>query len=261
MAYWMHESDGQEAYQEMDTLVLETGVSESTIRRARNYLVETAWLIRLEGSAGSRYTKASSGAWNIGVYRVNDPTSVKLTELEGESVKMTEGVGQNDRVGGVGQIDNPVKLTPNVASTGTAAFTGTTTVSSPATDTLATPHTPCVRERLAPPITSLREEKPEHPPTGTKPEEPRRSRMEQIEARSEFWSKHYTESPSMAFFTFNEDQQTYWIIGHTRHKEDPLAPSIGKYRCPACEFTTSNSDALVRHLPAEHKETLRRLYE
>lgn len=149
MAYWMHESDGQEAYPEMDTLVRVTGMGENTIRRARKYLLDTGWLIQLDGSAGSRYARATNGAWNIMVFRVNDPTS----KLEPSTQEMT---GQNLTV----PKNTPSFLEPNVASAFAVASTGTTTVSSPATDTLATPHTPCVRESLAPPITSLREKKP-----------------------------------------------------------------------------------------------------
>lgn len=161
MAYWMHESDGQEAYPEMDTLVRVTGMGENTIRRARKYLLDTGWLIQLDGSAGSRFARATNGAWNIMVYRVNDPTS----KLEPSTQEMT---GQNLTV----PKNTPSFLEPNVASafavasTGTTAFTGTT--SSSATDTLATPHTPCVHESLAPPITSLREKEPA--PSEAKPE-------------------------------------------------------------------------------------------
>ena len=212
MAYWMHESDGQEAYPEMETLVLETGISESTIRRARAELVETDWLIRLEGSAGSRYTKASSGSWNIGVYRVNDPTSVKMndpsvkmTELEGESVKMTDHA--NFTLVSI--------LTPNVASTGTSAFTGTTTVPSTAAPTLATPHTPCEREGLAPPKNSLREERPA--PSEARPEE-----------------QQPVSTPPIT--------------------TPPPTQAEAKFQCPACDLTHRKGYHVAEHIEKEHPE-------
>jgi len=258
MAYWMFESDDREAYPKRETLEKATGMSKPTLLTARQYLIETGWLVKVDGSAGSRYTKPSTGSWNIGIYRVDDPSGKESLPLEPDAVKKFD----HDAVKNSYRSKNFTgkESYPNVASAFAVASTGTTTVTSPATDTLATQHTPCMRESLAPPKNSLREEKPEQPPTGTKPEEPRRSRMEQLKARSAFWLKQYTEPPSVAFFTFNENLQAYWITGHTRHKDDPLAPSMGRYRCPACEFTTNNSTALVRHLPAEHEETLRRLH-
>jgi hypothetical protein len=166
MAYWMFESDDREAYPKRETLEKAMGMSKPTLLKARQYLIETGWLVKVDGSAGSRYTKPSTGSWNIGIYRVDDPSGKESLPLEPDAVKNVDHDAVKNSY-------RPQNLTgkecyPNVASAFAVASTGTTTVSSPATDTLATPHTPCVRESLAPPITSLREKEPA--PSETKPE-------------------------------------------------------------------------------------------
>ena len=104
MAYWMFESDEQEAYPSLDTLerVMQTG--RQAILRAREYLLKTGWLVKLTGTAAERYVKPTRGAHNVAVYRVDDPTKgVKITLPE------------------KGVIDTPQKITPKVSSSVSAS--------------------------------------------------------------------------------------------------------------------------------------------
>ena len=155
--YWSFESDGQEAYPTMATLVATSKLSKPTIIKAREYLLKTGWLIQLTGTAASRYINASNGSWNISVYRVNDPTTKAEEELTVKNlyqVTVKNAEGQESLPLEEMTVKNPTgqKSLPNGASTGTSAFAGTVANAG----TLAPPAP--ATERSA--TLSLRESKP-----------------------------------------------------------------------------------------------------
>jgi hypothetical protein len=212
MAYWMFENDAQEAYPTMATLMDVTDISENTIRDWRDYLVETGWMIKLTGSAALRYIKPTNGAWNISVYRVNDPTSKVDPSNSEVPQKMTPQhlMGQNMTL---------PKLAPNGASTGTSAFTGTVanarTISSP------TPVAECGDER------SLRELKPV--PSEERPEKP-------------------TPHEKVLAAKGEKDSEPTNPKGYGPLS----APPPTKFHCPTCDYSTRREADLLDHHETDH---------
>lgn len=90
MAFWMFESDAQEAYPSMETLVAATDMAEGTIRTAREYLLETGWLVKLTGSAAEKVLKPSNGSWNVSIYRVDDPQNMTPRNLTGQNMTLAK---------------------------------------------------------------------------------------------------------------------------------------------------------------------------
>jgi hypothetical protein len=258
MTLYFHESDDQEVWISLATMIKRSGMSENSVAKWRDSMLKTGWLLKLEGSAADKYSKPTRGAHKVALYRVNDPTP--KVEVHQEHEPQPLPLINSDEPQTLHEPQNV--MTPKFEGKGSCTVGSCLVESGTVSSSLVASSTPLCggnEQRLAPPITSLREEKPA--PSEARPEEPRRSGMEKLEARSAFWTTHFTDAPSMMFLTYSEDHQVYWIASHSRYKEDPLAPRIGKYRCPACEFTTNSAGALVRHLHAEHKETLRRLHE
>lgn len=73
-AYWMFESDDQEAYPSLEVLEEATGMDRKTIIKWRKWLVKHGWLLVCGGTAAERYSKATQGAHKVLIYRVDDPT-------------------------------------------------------------------------------------------------------------------------------------------------------------------------------------------
>jgi Helix-turn-helix domain len=74
------ESSNQEAYPSLNTLVRVSRMTLNTVIKWKKYLLETGWLIKLEGSAGDRYSEPTNGSWNVPIIRVDDPTKGKSNE-------------------------------------------------------------------------------------------------------------------------------------------------------------------------------------
>jgi hypothetical protein len=90
LTYKMFESDNEEAYPSNSMLEKATGMVKKTIIKWREYLLETRWLLKLEGSAAERYSRPTRGANNVGVYRTNDPTTEAGNSGTSESVPLGE---------------------------------------------------------------------------------------------------------------------------------------------------------------------------
>lgn len=85
MTYWMFESDDQEAYVSNATLEEATGMTENTIIKWRKWLVKHGWLRPCGGTAAERYSKATRGAHQVLIYRVDDPTkNTDTSNCEGD---------------------------------------------------------------------------------------------------------------------------------------------------------------------------------
>jgi hypothetical protein len=185
MTYWAFESDDQEAYPCMETLMEAMQTSEPTILRARKYLIETGWLVKVAGSAAGRYSKPTNGAWNVAIYRVNDPTA---KEMIPPAKDLT--VGAKDLIppakdsllyGKQGKEMTEHILLPNgafaLASTGTTTLTPTHAATSYVVD--APSGNPSLREtekqNPAVPVSSEPTQNPTprvHPPNSASPPAP-----------------------------------------------------------------------------------------
>lgn len=67
------ESPEQEAFPSLNTLIRESRMDRKTVIKWKKYLLDTGWLITLEGSAADHYSKPSQGSHRVPVIRVDDP--------------------------------------------------------------------------------------------------------------------------------------------------------------------------------------------
>lgn len=187
MAFWMFESDVQEAYPSMETLVAATDMTEGTIRTAREYLLETGWLVKLTGSAAEQFLKPSNGSWNVSIYRVDDPQKMTPQNLKGQKMTLP-------------------KFAPNVTTAFALAVasTGTTGVATTCT---------CSPSQASPSgVPSLREDEEQKPKQKQKP-----SRS----ASATKWLQTYGE-PKPAWFdeaahtAEGQLKRSAWIEEHKR---------------------------------------------
>jgi hypothetical protein len=191
LTYWMFESDEQEAYPSLDKLeeVMDTG--RQAILSARQYLLDTGWLVKLTGSAAERYAKPSQGSHNVAVYRVDDPTK----GVEDGGMKIT-----------------PLKIIPNVTTVSAPASTGTTTGATTSTNACTAVHT--LGGSLK--ISSLRsEEKPEE-----QNQEQKQKTMRVSSATK--WMNRYGVAMPDGFNSWSQLDRSTWVDVHDQTKTKVL---------------------------------------
>ena len=71
---WLHERDTQESWLSNEKIASLTGLSVSTIKRARGYLLKTGWFVETGSTAASKYANPTAGARQVKAVRVDDPS-------------------------------------------------------------------------------------------------------------------------------------------------------------------------------------------
>jgi hypothetical protein len=190
LTYWMFESDEREAYPSLDELekVMDTG--RQAILSARQYLLDTGWLVKLLGSAAERYAKPSQGSHNVAVYQVDDPTK----GVEDGGMKIT-----------------PLKIIPNVTTVSASASTGTTTGTTSPTHACTEAHT---RGGLK--TSSLRsDEKPEE-----QNQEQKQKPMRVSSATK--WTNNYDAPMPDGFNSWSQLDRSTWVAVHDKRRVQVL---------------------------------------
>lgn len=212
MTYWMFESDSQEAYPSMETLVKVTSMTEKTIRTAREYLLKTGWLVKLTGSAAERFIKPSNGSWNVAIYRVDDPQKFTGENLTGEKMTLP-------------------KIPPNVSTAFASAVAFAST-------SVSTPTSTCTRNEVHKDDDSLRSSEKQ------KPKQPQQQKQQQPRPTSATkWLARYGEEKPADFESWSQVERTRWCIEHS----DCV---VKQERLATLDEEVSIADVPVKPIPA-----------
>jgi len=264
VAFWVYESDDQEAYPSLKRLAEATGLSRTTIIRWRDYLLKTGWLLRLTGYAASRYSKPTRGSHTVAVYRVNDPTKDKgfnnCTLIKVKKGAIIEPLA-DDEVKGCKiftpqKLDTrfiPVSMSLPLSEAVSEAVTSPTSASADGSD-------PSLRDSLT--TTSKAKTKTKTPASGI-PATP-------VEAKAKHSPKYDAPFP-YDFNTWSQVDRTRWSMEHSVSRSTDPVPSIpserrasppnsappptgGTHTCPACDYTARHRYNLADHVEAQHPE-------
>lgn len=81
LCLWMNENSTQQSYMSLKEIQRQTGMDRKTIVKWRRYLVQHGWLVQTGETAADMYSKATRGAHDVLVYRVDDPTKGNSGEI------------------------------------------------------------------------------------------------------------------------------------------------------------------------------------
>jgi hypothetical protein len=97
VCHWMAEDAKRESWLSIDSITEQTGMSESTIVRATKLLVKDGWLVDTGRRAADKWLAIgktpTSFSYQVHVYRVEDPTTVKMTAVPKSHHCQKEGQG------------------------------------------------------------------------------------------------------------------------------------------------------------------------
>ena len=193
MTYWSFENDEREAYPSLDKLEEVTQLGRQAILRAREYLLETGWLIKLTGSAAERYAKPSRGAHNVAIYRVDDPTK--------------------------GVSDTPVPNTPNVLS------------SCSSSNRVLIPSCPVHYNTVVagePEGSSLRSDEQQNQ---QQDQEQKQKQKPMRLSSAQKWALKYDALKPPKFDTWSQSDRSTWVLVHALNNledKEPPTPSAAK---------------------------------
>lgn len=194
VAYWMFESDEQEAYPSLDRLERDTNMSRPTIIKARKYLLDTGWLIKLTGSAAEKYANPSRGSHTVSIYRVDDPTKGK------------EIIPQEIRVKNL----YPPKSLPNVTTV--SAPTGTTTGATTSTGACTVA---CAFDGFTKTSSLRSDEKPEEQ------NQEQKQKPMRVSSATKWMNKYDAPMPD-GFNSWSQLDRSTWVDVHDKHKTQVL---------------------------------------
>lgn len=270
LAYWMFESDDQEAYPSLDRLEQVSGQSRNTILKWRKYLLETGWLLRLTGYASDRYSKPTRGSHSVAVYRVNDPTKDEEGS-RGEPIQATKGshgepIDGNDERGFTTFTPHemnprfiPVSMSLPLSEALPVAVTSPTSADADMSELQS------LRDSKSTPTTKAKT-KAKTPTTGSGSDAA-------LPVKLKSNSKYDAPFP-YDFDSWSQVDRTRWSMEHSvqtpkgsivaekqatarplQPPSTPPPPAAGMLSCPECDFATRYRSSLADHVELEHPES------